>query len=153
MKISSAILGIASLTFASVSFAFDSDEQRAAIDSQLGDAPSEQTYQNVFQSNPQLAPNILPMLLSKDGVNPQSAVEAAMRAAPDKAQEIAQAARNAGVSNEAITSGALLAGVDPTQIAEATAAGIQTASAGPTPPSPPAVGGQGGGGTDVVSPN
>ncbi|AXY02850.1 hypothetical protein D1115_17830 [Vibrio alfacsensis] len=153
MNISSTILGIASLAFASVSFAFDSDEQRAAIDAQLGDTPSEQTYQNVFQSNPQLAPNILPMLLNKDGVNPQSAVEAAMRAAPNKALEIAQAARNAGVSNETITSGALLAGIDPTQIADATAAGIQTASAGPTPPSLPAVGGQGGGGTGVVSPN
>ncbi|MGR5239178.1 hypothetical protein [Vibrio alfacsensis] len=153
MNISSTILGIASLAFASASFAFDSDDQRDAIDSQLGDTPSEQTYQDVLQSNAELTTHILAMLLNKDGVDPQKAIEAAMSAAPEKALEIAQIARDAGISNEAITTAALLAGVDPTQIAEATAAGIQTASAGPNPPSPPAVGGQGGGGTGVVSPN
>ncbi|MGR5130764.1 hypothetical protein [Vibrio alfacsensis] len=152
MKISATILSITSLAFASVSFAFNSDEQRNDIDSQLGDAPSEQTYQDVLQSNAELTPHILAMLLNKDGVDPQKAIEAAMSAAPEKALETAQIARDAGINNEAITTAALLAGVDPTQIAEATAAGIQTASS-LTPPSLPAIGGQGGGGTGVVSPN
>ncbi|MGR5207587.1 hypothetical protein [Vibrio sp. PNB23_22_7] len=153
MKIPAMILGIASLAFASVTFAFDSEQQRSAIDLLLGDAPSEQTYQSVLQANPEFTPHILSMLLNKDGVDPQKAIEAAMREAPEKALEIAQVARNASVSNEVITTAALLAGVDPTQIAEATAAGIQTASTGPAPPSSPSVGGQGGGGSGVVSPN
>ena len=133
--------------------AFESDEQRNMIDAQLGESPNQQTYQTVFQSNPEIAPNILSLLLNKEGINAQTAVQTAMSAAPNKAVEIAQVARAAGVSNEEITAAALQAGVDPTEIATATAAGIPTTTAGVSPPSAPAVGGQGGGGVAVVSPN
>ncbi|MCP3700574.1 MAG: hypothetical protein GY920_18990 [Aliivibrio sp.] len=152
MKTSATILSVISIAFSSFTFAFDSPEQRDAIDSQLGNTPSEQTYQNILQSNPQVAPNILSILLNKQGVDPQNAITAAMAAAPDKATEIAQVARDAGVSNEDITSAALLAGVDPTQIAEASAAGTPT-NTSVAPPSPPSVGGQGGGGTGAISPS
>ncbi|WP_325892088.1 hypothetical protein [Grimontia sp. NTOU-MAR1] len=153
MKITTTIFGVTSLALSSMAFAFESDEQRQSIISQLGDVPSEETYQNVLFENAEFAVEILALLLEMEGVDPQFAIQAAMTAAPDKAIEIAQFARDAGIANENITTAALLAGLDPTEIAEATAAGIQTAAAGPAPPSAPAVGGQGGGGEDVISPN
>ncbi|MDD1782383.1 hypothetical protein LRP49_14520 [Enterovibrio sp. ZSDZ35] len=153
MKFAATLLGATTLAFSSFTFAFESDEQRDAILLQLGDAPTEETYQSVLIENAEHAVDILALLLGMDGVDPQLAVQAAMTAAPDSALEIAQIARDAGVASENITTAALLAGVDPTQIAEATAAGIQTAAVGPAPPAAPAVGGQGGGGTDVISPN
>ncbi|MDD1792978.1 hypothetical protein L4D06_01525 [Enterovibrio makurazakiensis] len=153
MKITTTIFGVTTLALSSMAFAFESDEQRDAIVSQLGDVPTEETYQSVLFENAELAVEILTLLLDIEGVDPQLAVQAAMTAAPDSALEIAQVARDAGVASENITTAALLAGVDPTQIAEATAAGIQTAAVGPAPPSAPAVGGQGGGGENVISPN
>ncbi|SKA55465.1 hypothetical protein [Enterovibrio nigricans] len=153
MKIAATLLSATTLALSSLAFAFESDEQRDAILLQLGETPTEETYQNVLIENAEFAIDILAILLSLKGVDPQFAVQAAMTAAPDSALEIAQLARDIGVSNENITTAALLAGLDPTAIAEATAAGIQTATAGPAPPSAPTVGGQGGGGTGVISPN
>lgn len=161
MKTSVALVSIISIAFSSFTFAVDEQEQRDVIESQLGNNPSELIYQNVLNAYPELAPNILSVLLKQEGVNQQKAVQAAMIAAPEKALEIAQVAREAGVSNEDITSAALLAGIDPTLISEASAAGIGTEPAPepvqeptpPAPPSPPAVGGQGGGGNGVISPN
>ncbi len=71
---------------------------------------------------------------------------------PEVADQIAQLARDNGVENEVITTAALLAGIDPTTIAEATAAGISRI-ASISPPAVPSIGGNGGGGILVVSPN
>ncbi|CAK4075163.1 hypothetical protein OH458_18270 [Vibrio sp. MarTm2] len=130
------------------------------IEAQLGETPSSEVMQSVYQENPDFVLNILALLLNSENVDPQVAIEAAFAVAPERAEEIAQFARDAGISNEIITTAALLSGIDPTQIAEATAAGIETAATNAAetittiaPPSAPAVGSNGGGGEGVVSPN
>lgn len=153
MKTSVTIFSILSIAFSSLTFAFNKQEQHDFIKSQLGNNPSELIYQNILQAYPELAPNILSVLLNQYIVNNQKAIESAMRSAPNKALEIAQIARDAGISNEDITLAALLAGIDPTLISEASAAGVQTVEVNNAPPSPPSVGGQGGGGIGVISPN
>jgi len=131
-----------------------------SVEAQLGEAPNKETLQLVYSENPDLVLNILGLLLKSENVDPQDAIETALLVAPERAEQIAQYAREAGVSNEIITTAALLAGLDPTQVAEATAAGIETASTAAlatasaiAPPSVLAVGSNGGGGEGVVSPN
>ncbi|MDD9175002.1 hypothetical protein PVK63_08820 [Aliivibrio sp. S2TY2] len=158
MKTSVTILSILSIAFSSLTFAIENQEQRDMIESQLSNNPSELIYKNILQAYPEFAPEFLSILLKQDGIDSQKAIEAAILAAPDKVLEIAQIARDAEVSNEDITSAALLAGIDPTQVAEASAAGIPTNTpvtpiSPVSPPSAPSVGGQGGGGSGVVSPS
>ncbi len=148
------ILRFVAVSLASISFAFPSyaDEAITANNfaSLLGNAPTEQTIQTVFQSNPEQVLDILSLLLQSEGIDQQFVLTEALTAAPEQAQAIAQVARDAGVSSETITTSALLADVDPTEVAEATAAGPASAIA---PPAAPAVGSNGGGGLAVVSPN
>jgi len=118
----------------------------------LGDVPDEQTIQSAFLANPEQVLDVLTALLSNQVVDPQTAITQALTVSPELVDEIVEIARQAGVSNEIITTSALLAGLDPTVVAEATAAGIQTASS-IAPPAAPAVGSDGGGGSAVVSPN
>ena len=122
----------------------------------LGNAPSEQTIQVAFAQYSDHVLQVLTTLLSNEAVDPQTAITQALTAAPEKVGEIVDIAREFGVSNETITTSALLAGLDPTTVAEATAAGIQTAAATTqsiAPPVAPAIGSDGGGGNAVVSPN
>ncbi|MDC5705009.1 hypothetical protein OPW41_03905 [Vibrio europaeus] len=122
----------------------------------LGDSPSEQAIKQAFEENQEQVLEVLATLLSSEVIDPQAVITEALTIAPEKVTEIVEVARQANVSNEVITTSALLAGLDPTVVSEATAAGIQTASATPqsiAPPAAPAVGSNGGGGNGVVSPN
>jgi hypothetical protein len=154
------------LTLATTS-SFAQSEEEQTIAQQLGQSPSDEVIQLTYQSNPDLTLDILEILLASDNVDQLKAVETAMSIAPERALEIAEIARKVGLSNEDITTAAILAGVDPTLFAEPTAAGLTGDSpAIPTAtvalPSAPAVGGNGGGGFgsapssgggDAVSPN
>ncbi len=104
-----------------------------------------------YQANPDGVLEVLQSLLAMDGIDTQLALQTAFELAPDLAQQIAEIARIAGIPNEDVTTAALLAGVDPTEIGEATAAGIAPIAL--TPPATPAVGADGGGGSGVISPN
>ena len=117
-----------------------------------GDAPSNEQIAASFQSDSSQVLNVLSQLLSNENVDHQFAIQSALETAPELTDEIVQIARDANISNEVITTAALLAGVDPTQIAEATAAGITPTSFALTPPAAPTVGSNGGG-NGVVSPN
>ncbi|WP_159650845.1 hypothetical protein [Vibrio atypicus] len=159
MKNSSIVASIVAL-FLSMSALAEGVHSVQSVEAQLGEAPNKETLQLVYSENPDLVLNILGLLLKSENVDPQDAIETALLVAPERAEQIAQYAREAGVSNEIITTAALLAGLDPTQVAEATAAGIETASTAAlatasaiAPPSVLAVGSNGGGGEGVVSPN
>ncbi|SON52781.1 hypothetical protein [Vibrio tapetis] len=102
--------------------------------------------------NPEQALSQFTSLLSADLNNAEQIIQAAMESMPEFAEQIAQLARDNEVENETITTAALLAGIDPTRIAEATAAGISRI-ASVAPPATPSIGGNGGGGIRVVSPN
>lgn len=147
------ILSLSALLASTSSFANDSNRER--LIQELGVSPTEQQIQSVFQSNSAEVLEVLSLLLKDRTIDPQVAITAALTLAPEKTEEIVQIAREAGVSNEIITTAALLSGLDPTQVAEATAAGITTANAASAiaPPSVLAVGSNGGGGEGVVSPN
>ncbi|RTZ17422.1 hypothetical protein EJ063_01170 [Vibrio aquaticus] len=121
----------------------------------LTDEPNAEALQAVFAETPDNILEVLAFLLKSEMVDPQEAITEALSVAPEKVSEIVELAREAGISNEIITTSALLAGLDPTVVSEATAAGIQTAATSPAiaPPTAPAIGSNGGGGTAVVSPN
>ncbi|MEZ9233748.1 hypothetical protein AB4259_22065 [Vibrio amylolyticus] len=129
----------------------DTAEQDLKI--QLRTSPTESQILNIYQSNPNSILEILAILLSNENVDAAQELQTAMEIAPDRAQEIAELARELGVSNEIITTAALLAGVDPTQVSVATAAGFEQTIANIVAPSVPPVGTNGGGGNGVVSPN
>ncbi|WP_394143336.1 hypothetical protein [Vibrio atypicus] len=152
------ILSLTALFASTSSFANEAITERLL--EELGVSPTEQQIQSVYQVNSAEVLEVLSLLLKDPTVDPQVAITEALTIAPEKTEEIAQIAREAGVSNEIITTAALLAGLDPTQVAEATAAGIETASTAAlatasaiAPPSVLAVGSNGGGGEGVVSPN
>tara|TARA_Y100001956_G_scaffold82110_1_gene101779 strand:+ start:257 stop:718 length:462 start_codon:yes stop_codon:yes gene_type:complete len=147
------ILSLAALLATTSSFANEAGAERLLAE--LGVSPTEQQIQSVYQANSAEVLEVLSLLLKDPTVDPQVAIIEALTIAPEKTDEIAQIAREAGVSNEIITTAALLAGLDPTQVAEATAAGIATANTASAiaPPSVLAVGSNGGGGVGVVSPN
>ncbi len=143
---------LSALIFSSYSLA--NENLDSEVLAQLNGAPSEQAIQNAYQANPESVLDILAVLLNNDNVDPQFAIAEALNAAPEQLQAIANLSRETGVSNEAITTAALLAGLDPTEVSEATAAGIPSIQGSPlAPPATPAVGSNGGGGAGVVSPN
>ncbi len=106
----------------------------------------------IQELNPEQALPQIAARLSADLDNAEQIIQSAMESMPEVADQIAQLARDNGVENEVITTAALLAGIDPTTIAEATAAGISRI-ASISPPAVPSIGGNGGGGILVVSPN
>ncbi|WP_295891644.1 hypothetical protein [uncultured Vibrio sp.] len=156
MRHFSKLITLSTLLASSLIFA---EENVAEVTKQLTSNPSEEQILITYQSNPDLVLEILAILLSTENVDAQTALQNAMEVAPDRVEEIAELARKLGVSNEVITTAALISGIDPTQVSEATAAGIETVANAPNtgsqlaPPSAPPVGGNGGGGNGVVSPN
>ncbi len=125
------------------------------VTSQLGENPTREEVVIVYKSNPDIVLDILTILLRSDNVDPQVSIQSAFEIAPELAEQIAAIAREEGIADELITTAALLSGIDPTQFAQATAAGIASAVPGTpaiAPPTPPAVGANGGG-NGVVSPN
>ncbi|UUM33082.1 hypothetical protein [Vibrio japonicus] len=127
------------------------------IKPELGKNLTKEDIIVAYKSNPDIVLDILTILLRTENIDEQLTVQSAFEIAPERALEIAEIARVEGVSNELITTAALLAGVDPTQFSEATAAGIAPATAPESinaiaPPVAPAVGNNGGGHA-VVSPN
>jgi DNA-binding phage protein len=62
--------------------------------------------------------------LTSATIDTASFLQAAMQTFPDLATNIAQVAREAGIENDVIVTAAILAGIDPTQIGQATAAGV-----------------------------
>jgi hypothetical protein len=83
--------------------------------------------------------------LASDGIDAETLIQTAMQAFPELAVDIASVAREAGIDNEIITTAALLAGIDPTLIGEATAAGIAAPAllAAPSAPGTPSSSGSG----------
>lgn len=127
------------------------------IEPKLGEKVTKEDIIVAYKSNPDIVLDILTILLRTEHVDAQLTVQSAFEITPERALEIAEIAREEGVSNEIITAAALLAGIDPTQLSEATAAGISPAIAPEStnviaPPTAPAIGNNGGGNA-VVSPN
>ncbi|OLQ92097.1 hypothetical protein BIY22_16435 [Vibrio panuliri] len=152
MKSHLTVLSLALLSLSAPALALE-EGQAVPVAEQLSGVLSEAEVAAVYQSNPELVLDILTQLLVNPNVDPQLAISEALVVAPEQLQQIADLARTAGISNEVITTAALLAGVDPTAVAEATAAGIANPVAALSPPAAPAVGSNGGGGAGVVSPN
>ncbi len=152
MKSHLTVLSLALLSLSAPTLALE-EGQAVPVTEQLSGVLSEAEVAAVYQSNPELVLDILTQLLVNPNVDPQLAISEALVVAPEQLQQIADLARTAGISNEVITTAALLAGVDPTAVAEATAAGIANPVAALSPPAAPAVGSNGGGGAGVVSPN
>ncbi|GAB2649359.1 hypothetical protein [Vibrio panuliri] len=152
MKSHLTVLSLALLSLSAPALALE-EGQAVPVTEQLSGVLSEAEVAAFYQSNPESVLDILTQLLVNPNVDPQLAISEALVVAPEQLQQIADLARTAGISNEVITTAALLAGVDPTAVAEATAAGIANPVAALSPPAAPAVGSNGGGGAGVVSPN
>jgi DNA polymerase III delta subunit len=133
------------------------NEEIENLVAELGSSSEQEIIQLTYQSNPNLVLDILVLLISSENVDATQAIQTAMEVAPERAVEIAEIARQAGISNEDITTAALLAGIDPTLVGEATAAGIPAPVTTPPPlaaPSAPgAPSGGGGSSTPSVSPS
>ncbi|WP_194436044.1 hypothetical protein [Vibrio fluminensis] len=150
MKIHNIGASLIALLFSFSSWA-DSEALSNAVLEQLSKQPTQQIIQSAFSQNPNHVLDVLTVLLSNERVDPILAITEAINAAPNELSQIVELARVAGISNEDITTAALLANADPTIVAEATAAGIALQPV--SPPSAPAIGSNGGGGSGVVSPN
>ncbi|KLN63539.1 hypothetical protein [Vibrio sp. VPAP30] len=123
----------------------------AAVEESESTVLTDTDIMGAYQANPEDVLQVLQSLLVIDGIDTQRVLQTAFELAPELAQEISEIARVAGIASEDVTTAALLSGVDPTQIGDATAAGISSIAL--SPPAIPAVGSDGGGGSGVISPN
>jgi|GEM_PF-1836329 len=129
-------------------------EQESALVTQIQTDPSAENIATILSIYPDELIDVITVLLNTTEADIEKVLEVAFTTYPEHANEIATIARKRGLSNQLITQQAILAGVDPTQIAEATAAGITTDNIEPiAPPTPPETGDNASGGNDVVSPN
>ncbi|MFM2587034.1 hypothetical protein [Vibrio sp. TBV020] len=86
----------------------------------------------VVAAKPEAAAEVVSAALNAAPQAADTVIRSAISAAPEAVSSIAQVAQAANVSNEVVTQAAISAGVDPTQVAQATAAGT------PSAPPPPA---------------
>ncbi len=89
----------------------------------------------LLSENPDNLEQVLTLLLQLKPESAQQILAQAMSDFPELAAQFAALARALGISNELITIAAVEAGVDPTQIAEQTAAGNPSTTPTPTTPS------------------
>ncbi len=77
----------------------------------------------VLRENPDHLEQVLTLLLQLKPESAQQILAQAMSDYPDLAEQFAALAKQLGIANEVITIAAIEAGIDPTQLAESSAAG------------------------------
>lgn len=87
----------------------------------------------VVKANPEAAADVVSAAIKAAPASADVVVSSAMTVAPSAIAEVVQVAQAANISNEIITAAAIQAGADPTQIAQATAAGVPSIPDVPAP--------------------
>ncbi|USD67031.1 hypothetical protein [Vibrio sp. SCSIO 43136] len=151
MKIKTSSFALVLALFSTSSFALTQQEAQGFLQ-QIDQNPD--SIVTLLQADQENMLDLVEAALADGSVDAQTIVQSAIEANPELLDQIVELARKYEVSNEVITTAALLAGIDPTLVSDATAAGNANALANAiAPPATLAVGGNGGGGSGVVSPN
>lgn len=86
----------------------------------------------VIAARPEAAADVVSAAVKAAPASAESIIRTALSVAPEAIGSIVQAAQAANIPNATVTQAAIQAGLDPTQVAQATAAGV------PSAPPPPA---------------
>ncbi len=137
MKINALVIGVAlglsTIAIDVMSAELDSDALSATI-SHAEQDPAQLTSQ-LLAAHPDELLEVLTLLLQLKTDAAQVILTQAMTDYPASAAQFAALAKLLGISNEVITIAAIDAGLDPTQLAEQTAAGNSVSSPTPIAPS------------------
>lgn len=127
-------------------------EKTVANSRTAGLSPIE-TFEQITQAQAELMLSTLMVLLSQNPDDAELIVSTAMQQFPEHLSAIVEMAEASGVSSEIILTAAITAGIDPTLIAEPTAAGTAEPANLVSAPSSPGLEGGSGDGGGSVSPN
>ncbi|MEZ8914116.1 hypothetical protein AB6D87_11675 [Vibrio lentus] len=138
MKLNKFMLGTMLGMTMSTSVAFAQDAVTESIDLtsivEQSELTPEELVAQLIAQYPEMAAAIVQSVVAANPESADAVVSVAMVAAPQQAAAIATVATEAGVSNQVVTTAALQAGIDPTEVQQATAIGEEAPS--PVEPAP-----------------
>ncbi|WP_122082671.1 hypothetical protein [Vibrio coralliirubri] len=142
MKLNKFMLGAVLSMTMSTSVAFAQSVTPESVDLAViieqSELTPEELVAQLIAQYPEMAAAIVQSVITANPESAQTVVVAAITAEPEQAASIATVATEAGVSNQVVTTAALQAGIDPTEVQQETAVGEESPTAVAPAPAQPA---------------